>query len=50
MSSFFMRYFSCEIVCFGNIFTGLILMQQIAYAIFNKQFFSPLEFAISVSV
>jgi len=52
MSSFFMRHFFCEIVCFGNISTGLILMQQIAYAILISNFFPHWNLlnAISVSV
>ncbi len=52
MSSFFMRHFFCEIVCFGNISTGLILMQQIAYAILISDFFPHWNLwnAISVSV
>jgi hypothetical protein len=56
MSSFFMRHFFCEIVCFGNISTGLILMQQIAYAILLSNF-SPhwnlqslFQFSLSVSL
>jgi hypothetical protein len=52
MSSFFMRHFFCEIVCFGYISTGLILMQQIAYAILISNFFPHWNLlnAISVSV
>jgi hypothetical protein len=52
MSSFFMRHFFCEIVCFGNISTGLILMQQIAYASLISNFFPHWNLwnAISVSV